>query len=312
MQIAKEVKVGFLGIATLAIFYFGFNFLKGSDLFATEDEFYVYYNDVMGLQASNPITFNGVTVGRVKEIQADQTNNRVKVIISVNKNIELSDKTVALLADADLLGSKVIKLQIPNGTKKEAETELKGSIEKGMITSVTDKLTPTLQKVDSLLATLNVVVKEFEHSGVALQTLMASATQTTNGVNGIVANNSKSLSAITSNAALLTANLNVLTNSLDAQIKPILAKTNTFADSLNAVQLGKTVNGLNASVASLQGILNEINNGNGTIGQLAQNDSLYVNLENTTASLNALLVDFKASPKRYVHFSLFGKKDKKK
>jgi phospholipid/cholesterol/gamma-HCH transport system substrate-binding protein len=141
---------------------------------------------------------------------------------------------------------------------------------------------------------------------------MASATQTSNGVNGVVARNSKNLSEITANAAVLTSNLNKLTTDLDRQIKPILAKTSTFTDSLNAMQLGKTVNTLNTSVASLQTILRDINNGEGTLGKLTQDDALYRNLNNTASDLDALISDLKANPKRYVHFSVFGGKDRSK
>lgn len=311
MKFSKEAKVGLLAVITITILYFGFNFLKGSDVFSRVNEYSTYYTDVMGLQKSNPVTFNGVTVGRVMDIVPDQQANRVKVIISVNKSIQLTDQTTALLADADLLGSKVIKLVIGKGNSIDGEAELKGAVEGGLLATATEKIDPTLQKVDSLLSNLNVVVKQFENTGNSLKVLMASATQTTNGVNGIVANNSKSLEAITKNAAILTANLNTLSQNLDSQLKPILNKTNSFADSLSAVQIGQTVNQLNTTVAGLQGLLKDINTGKGTIGKLTQNDSLYVNLDRTAASLNALFADMKASPKRYVHFSLFGGKKEK-
>jgi phospholipid/cholesterol/gamma-HCH transport system substrate-binding protein len=140
---------------------------------------------------------------------------------------------------------------------------------------------------------------------------MASATQTTAGVNGIVAANSKNLLGITSNAAILTANLNTIANNLDTQIKPILQKTSTLTDSLNAMRLGQTVSQLNSSIAGLQGVIKEINQGKGTLGKLAKDDSLYVNLDRTAANIALLMADMKLNPKRYVHFSLFGKKEKK-
>lgn len=312
MKFSKEAKVGALAVIAITILYLGFNFLKGLDVFSRANDYTTYYSDVMGLQKSNPVTFNGVTVGRVMDIIPDQEADRVKVVLTINKDIQLTDQTVALLADADLLGSKVIKLAIGKGNLLEGKNEIKGGVESGLLASTTKKLDPTLQKVDSLLTNLNVVVKQFENTGNSLKVLMASATQTTNGVNGIVAANSKSLQAITQNAATLTANLNALSQNLDSQLKPILSKTNSFADSLSAVQIGQTVQQLNTTVAGLQGVLKDINSGKGTIGKLTQDDSLYVNLDRTAASLNALLSDMKASPKRYVHFSLFGGKKEKK
>ena len=307
----KEVKVGLLGIIALAIFYLGFNFLKGLDVFRTENEYFTFYQNAEGLQTSNPVMYNGVTVGRVVLVEPEQDRNRVRVMLAIQRKIKISNKTTAVLADNGLLGGKMIKLLINAGQDLADEGTIESSIEKGMLGSVTDKLTPTLKNVDSLLTTTTAIIKQFDQTAVALKTLMASATQTTAGVNGIVAANSKNLSAITANAAVLTANLNTLSNNLDAQIKPILQKTSTFTDSLNAMRLGQTVSQLNSSIAGLQGIVKEINQGKGTLGKLAKDDSLYVNLDRTAANIALLMSDLKANPKRYVHFSLFGKKDKK-
>ena len=307
----KEVKVGLLGIIALAIFYLGFNFLKGLDVFRTENEYFTFYQNAEGLQTSNPVMYNGVTVGRVVLVEPEQDKNRVRVMLAIQRKIKVSDKTTAVLADNGLLGGKMVKLLINAGQDLADEGTIESSIEKGMLGSVTDKLTPTLKNVDSLLTTTTAIIKQFDQTAVALKTLMASATQTTAGVNGIVAANSKNLSAITANAAVLTANLNTLSNNLDAQIKPILQKTSTFTDSLNAMRLGQTVSQLNSSIAGLQGIVKEINQGKGTLGKLAKDDSLYVNLDRTAANIALLMSDLKANPKRYVHFSLFGKKDKK-
>lgn len=312
MKIAKEAKVGLLAIVTLSIFYFGFNFLKGLDMFSRNNEYYAYYADVEGLQASNPVTYNGVNVGRVMEIEPIQKDNVVKVTFVINRKVQLTTNTTALLADADLLGSKVIKLIIKPGNAITDQTVLTGQLDKGLLASASEQLSPTLAKVDSLLYNLNNVVKQFDNTGNAMKVLMASATQTTNGVNAVVATNSKSISEVTANAARLTNNLNQLTKDLDNQIKPILAKSSTFADSLNAMQLGKTVGNLNASVANLQAILNDINKGEGTVGKLTQDEALYNNLTATAANLDALLADLKQNPKRYVHFSLFGGKKKDK
>lgn len=312
MKFTKEVKVALLGIVTLSILYLGFNFLKGLDTFSNNNEYYTYYTDVQGLQASNPVTYNGVTVGRVMDIEPEQQANRVRVSLLVSNDIKLTGNTIALLADESILGSKVIKLIVNQGEVIADDAELKGELESSLITTATEQLSPTLAKVDSLLINLNKVVKQFDNAGNVMKVLMASATQTTNGVNGIVASNSKSLAEITANAAVLTSNLNKLTTDLDQQIKPILSKTSTFTDSLNAMQLGKTVGTLNTSVASLQAILTDINKGEGTLGKLTQDEALYKNLNATAADLDALISDLKANPKRYVHFSVFGGKNKNK
>lgn len=308
----KEVKVGLLGIVTFAIFYLGFNFLKGLDVFRTENEYFAYYSNVEGLQTSNPVMYNGVTIGRVVEVMPEQDRNRVKVMLAIKRDIVVNDNSVAILSDNGLLGGKMIKLLIQSGTPLQDEGTLKSEIEGGLMSGLSEKAAPVLKNADSLIVTLTSIVQQFDQTGVALKALIANANQTTNGVNAVVASNAKNLSAITANAATLTSNLNGLTTNLDSQIKPILQKTNTFADSLNAMRLGQTVAQLNSSITSLQVMLKEINQGKGTIGKLATDDSLYVNLDKTAANLASLMADLQANPKRYVHFSLFGRKDKEK
>lgn len=312
MNFKKEAKVGLLGLVGIVILYFGFNYLKGSDLFSTTQNYKVYYNDVLGLEVSNPVTYSGVVVGRVLGMQPDYEKDLVEVTLAIKKEVKLSTNTIALLADDGLIGGKLVKLKIFPGQKLAQGQTIKSEVETGLMDMVQTKLDPTLKNVDSLTVTLTKVVSEFAETGQALKVLLASATSSTNGVNGIIANNSKNLSAITGNAAVLTQNLNTLTKSLDAQLKPILEKTGSFTDSLSQVKLGSTVNRLNATIKDLQGVVNGINEGKGTLGKLAGNDSLYVNLDKTAASLNMLLSDMKSNPRRYVHFSLFGGKDKSK
>jgi len=312
MNFKREAKVGLLGLIGIVILYFGFSYLKGSDLFSTTQTYKVYYKDVLGLEVSNPITYSGVVVGRVLGMKPDYEKDRVEVTLAIKKEVKLTNNTSVLLADDGLIGGKLLKLKIQPGDKAKGGQEFKGEIESGLMQMMQSKLDPTLKNVDSLTVTLTKVVGEFAQTGQALKVLLASATTSTAGVNGIIANNSKNLSAITGNAAVLTQNLNTLTKSLDAQLKPILEKTGTFTDSLSQVKLGSTVNSLNATIKDLQGVVNGINEGKGTLGKLAGNDSLYVNLDKTAASLNMLLSDMKSNPRRYVHFSLFGGKDKSK
>ena len=312
MKISKEVKVGILGIIGLVLLYYGFNFLKGSDIFSSTKDYRLTFKDVMGLEVSNTVTYNGVVVGRVASVTPDYENDQVNVIVSLKKEVKITDQSVILLADDGLVGGKLLVLRINPGNPLPPDSPVKTGVQTGLLGSVTDMLDPTLEKVDSLLLTLNVVAKEFQHSGDALKTLLASATQSTAGLNAIMASNSKNLNTITGNAALLTADLNRVVKDLDSQLKPILANASQFTDSLSTLQLASTMDKLDATIASFQEIVGEINSGNGTIGKLTSNDSLYTNLNNTAESLNKLMVDLKENPKRYVHFSLFGRKDKTK
>ncbi len=311
MTISKEVKVGVMGLLAILIFYFGFNYLKGLNIFSTVNKYEVSYPNVEGLEVSNSVTYNGVNVGRVIEITPDFTKNVIKVTLAVNRKLILTNKSFAVLADDGFIGGKLIRLKILPGTELKSGSNLNGEIEKSITSAIQEKLSPTLKNADSLMTSLTKIVNDFDQTGQALKILMASATTTSNGVNGLLVGNSKNIAAVTANAATLTANLNTLTKSLDSQIKPILGKTNTFADSLNKLQLSKTVNDLNSTIKSLELMVKNINSGKGTLGKLTSDDSLYLNLDKTAASINLLLSDMKENPKRYVHFSLFGRKEKK-
>lgn len=301
-----------MGIIGLVLLYYGFNFLKGSDIFSSTKDYRLTFKDVMGLEVSNTVNYNGVVVGRVSSVTPDYENDRVNVVISLKKEVKITDQSEILLADDGLVGGKMLILKINPGDPLPPDSPVKSGVQVGLLGSVTEMLDPTLEKVDSLLFTLNIVAREFQHSGDALKTLLASATQSTAGLNAIMASNSKNLNAITGNAAVLTADLNRVVKDLDSQLKPILANATQFTDSLSTLQLASTMEKLDATIANFQGIVSEINAGKGTIGKLTSNDSLYLNLNNTAESLNKLMVDLKENPKRYVHFSLFGRKDKAK
>ncbi len=311
MKISKEVKVGLLGLVGLVLLYYGFTFLKGSDLFTSTKNYKTTFKDVQGLSASNTVTYNGVVVGRVASVSPDYENDKVDVVVSLNKDVKVTDKTQIILGDDGLIGGKLLVLKVAAGKDLPAGSEIPSGVELGMLDAVTNRLDPTLKNVDSLMLSLNRVVKDFENSGQALKVLMASATQTTTGLNGIMASNSKNLNTVVGNAAVLTAQLNGVVKNLDAQLKPILTNFGSLSDSLSKVELASTVANLNKTVSEFQSVVKEINDGKGTIGKVMKDDSLYTNLNNVAASLDRLLVDFKEKPKRYVHFSLFGKKDKK-
>lgn len=312
MKIAKEARVGLLGIISLAVLYLGFSYLKGLDVFSTENTYNVVFKDAQGLKNSNSVTYKGVNVGRVLSIKTDQENDQVKVVLSVKKFIKITDQTTALLVDDGLIGGKLIKLEVGAGEFLPEGGLLKGDIELGLADAAIKQITPALNNIDSLVVNLNTIVKQFDQTGYALKTMLASANKTTDGLNGLVANNSANLAKVINNAEMLTKNLNTLSLNLDTQVSPILKNADDFTAKLNTLELEKTVNDLNSSIGGLQTILADVNNGKGTLGKLTSDDSLYLNLDNTAASLEALLSDMKSNPKRYVHFSLFGGKNKEK
>lgn len=288
--------------------FFGFNFLKGSDFFSSNHKYTVIYDNIDGLTASNPVQINGLTVGQIRNIKILQDQgNKLLVTIEVKSGIRVTRGSRAVLADDGLLGGKLIRLGInPGATELENGGMLVSAKESGLSALIKEKTLPVLNNVDSLTYQLNKVVGQFDQTGVVLNQTLRSANAGVRTLDLAIAENRAGLKATLDN-------VNRLSNSLvetEKQLKPILAKADTFADSLQGLQLKQTLGSVNKTVDNLQKILGAINKGEGSIGKLATNDSLYRNVNATTASLEKLLTDFRENPKRYVHFSLFGKKDK--
>lgn len=288
--------------------FLGFNFLKGSDFFSSNRKYTVVYDNIDGLTASNPVQINGLTVGQIRNIRILQDqNNALLVTIEIRSGIRVTRGSRAVLADDGLLGGKLIRLGINPGTPElENGGRLVSAKETGLSALIKEKTLPVLNNVDSLTYQLNRVVGQFDQTGVVLNQTLRMANAGVRTLDLAIAENRAGLRAT-------LGNVNRLSNSLvetEKQLKPILAKADTFADSLQGLQLKQTLGSVNKTVDNLQKILGDINRGQGSLGKLTTNDSLYRNVNATTASLERLLTDLRENPKRYVHFSLFGKKDK--
>ncbi|MBD2703790.1 MCE family protein [Spirosoma sp. BT702] len=311
MKISQEVKVGLLAVVSLAMFYFGFRFLKGSDFFNTTNKYKVVYDNIDGLTVSNPIKINGLTVGRVKAIEILQDQeNKLLVTVEINQGIRITQGTKAFLSDDGLLGGKMIQLSSINASKPLLEDggNLVSAKETGLSALIREKTLPVLNNVDSLTYQLNKVVAQFDQTGVMLNQTLRSANNGVKTLDLTIGENRAGLRATLANVSNLSKSL----VETEKQLKPILAKADTFADSLQGLQLKQTLLTVNKTVDNLQRILLDVNQGKGSLGKLTSDEALYSNVNKTTASLEKLLTDLRENPRRYVHFSLFGKKDKAK
>lgn len=308
MKFSQETKVGILAVVALAMLYFGFNFLKGSDFFSSNRQYEAIYDNVDGLTVSNPVQVNGFTVGRVKTIKILQDQqNKMLVTMDIRKDLAVGEGSKAILADNGLLGGKLIKLDLNQKAQAmEDGGKLVAVKESGMVATLSNKATPVLNNVDSLTRNLNRIVLSFDKTAAILNQTLAGANKVTGTLDLTVQENRAALRATLANVNRLSASL----SETEKQVKPILAKASSFADSLNALQLRQTLATANQTVASLQKLLAGIQQGKGSIGKLTSDEALYANVNATTVSLERLLTDFRENPKRYVHFSLFGRKDK--
>ncbi|KAA0990247.1 MlaD family protein [Dyadobacter aurulentus] len=307
MKLSREAKVGMMAVAALVMLYFGFHILKGSDVFSRTHQYYVVYDNIDGLTASNPVLLNGLNVGRVREIKLLQNRkNHLLVSLDIQKGISVPHGSVATLGDGGLLGGKVIHLSVGTGAPMQDGDTLLAKKDPGITAVLQQQALPLVTSADSLIKNLNQVVAGFEETGLILNQVLKNYNQTGSSLQGLLNENRTNLLA-------LTSNLNKLSTSLietEKEIKPLLTKTGTLADSLNALRLGETVQNANRTIGELHNLLASVESGKGTAGKLIKDETLYTNIDRTVVSLNKLLTNLREHPKRYINISVFGKKDK--
>jgi phospholipid/cholesterol/gamma-HCH transport system substrate-binding protein len=302
--LSKEVKVALLAIVTGAMLYTGFNVLKGKDTFSKTHEYIVLYKNVDGLTTGNPIFVNGMNVGQVKDLSLNGVNG-VSVLVQVNKAVEMTDSTIARLTDASLLGGKAIMLELKAGTRilNDGDT-IDAGVQPKLAEMLATTATPLINSMDKTLGNVNSILGNENQKKIGA--ILANFEALSLGGKEILDVNKRSL-------AVTMDNLNKISGSLietEKQLKPILANLNALSDSLKDTRLKATVEQANKAVGNLNNTLNSINQGQGTLGKLVKDDSVYTHLDKAVKDLDLLLLDMKARPGRYIHFSVFGKKDK--
>lgn len=308
MEVKKEFKVGILVIAALAILYFGIGFLKGSDIFNPARSYFVAYENVDGLTASNPVMLDGFQVGLVRRIKIFQGRKKPVVVeLEINKDIIIGDSAKALLSNNGLLGGKMIILDPGSRLKVLEGDTLIASVAPGFTSMLEDKAQPMVDKVTALVNSVDGLIHSFEPTVGKMNESLEAITKLSNTSNAVMTDSKQDIAHITQNLDKLSKSL------LDAekQLESIMTKVGKLGDSLNKADLAGTIHSLHRTTEQLNKTMVALNQGQGTMGKLLKSDSLYRNLNASSASLNALLIDFKANPKRYVHFSVFGSKDKK-
>lgn len=309
MKISRELKTGIIAVLVIALFIWGYNFLKGLNLFdGPIKTYFTEYNNVQGLNTASVVTINGVDVGKVVDIKFNKDQDKrgnLIVEFSVENDFEFSKNSIAKIYSASLMGGKSLAI-VPSyeGETAKPGDYLKGEIESDLFSSVTEKLNPLQAKVesviksaDSLMTGLTDVLDPQSRESLKASILELNATvsnfkSASANVNKLITTNDETLSKTLNNAELMTANLAKL------------------SDTLVNANLGLTIKNIEETVDNLNSVLAGLENGEGTLGKLLVDDKMYINLTNASKELEALLKEMKLHPKRFVHFSLFGKKDK--
>lgn len=295
----KEITIALTAIIAVALLFFGMNFLKGKQLFSSDNTYTILFDDVSGLAASSPIYSNGYKVGTVKEINYDyNSNGKVKCVVSLDNKLQLREGTRAEIA-SDLLGNVQVKLLMSDARGKALQP---GAIIQGQPhLGALDKAAEMLPQVANLLPTIDNILHNFEtiSSSPALQNTL---------------NNAQMLTARLNNTA---QHITALTVALQQQLPTLVGKaagtldnTSRLTDNLANIDLNNTVAELEQTVKEMQQFAHQLNNQNSSLGRLMNDSTLYFNLNSAVEHADSLLVNLREHPKRYVHFSIFGKKDK--
>jgi phospholipid/cholesterol/gamma-HCH transport system substrate-binding protein len=304
-KLSRELKTGIIALLVIAIFIWGFSFIKGANLLDNHRVFYAEYNNVQGLSPSAPITINGLRVGAINSIRFHPERTGILIVkFSLESDYKFSKNSIAQIYSPDFISGKSIKI-LPSyiGNNAVSGDTLRGNIETGILGALNDQIAPLQSKVDSFLTNADTLLQGFnaifdqesqvnlKQAIAKLNTTLSTFSRTSKSLDKMLSEDGK-IDSILSNATIASNNLVSLT------------------DSLNNANIKSTIKKLETTLNNFNGILAGIEDGKGSMGKLLKDDGLYKNLEGASKEMEELLREMKLNPKRFVHFSLFGKRPK--
>ncbi|HET7819198.1 MAG TPA: MlaD family protein [Bacteroidia bacterium] len=316
MKISRELKTGIVAVIAIAIFVYGFNFLKGKNIFSKQDTYYAIYPQVSGIVEANPVQVNGFKVGRVNKIELLDTTGRLLVTISISdEKLKIKKGTTARIVSSDLLGAKAIELIMSNSSEyaKDGDTlmaETEASLQETVNATVKplkDKAEKLIGSIDSIITVAQTVlnkssqdniIKSFDNIKHTLETFDKTAVRLDN----MVASEQSKISNIFSKVEAISTNL---ANNSD-KISNVIKNFSSISDTLAKANIAKTIDKASNALAQVSDIMEKINKGQGSAGLLVNDTKLYNNLTAASGSLDSLMKDMELYPWRY--FSLYGKK----
>ncbi len=315
MKSSRYVLIGIVIVGAIVSLIFGLNYLKGNNYFQVENNYFVKYENVQGLMVSNPVLISGFKVGQIKSIDlVIDEEQTILVELTIDHNILLNDSTIAMISSLDLMGSKGIVLSLGNGKNQlSAGDTLISEVEKDLKEQVSAQMLPLKLKAEDLMVSIEDAMKvvkdifnnqnkhNIDGALFNLNRTLGTLSHTSIQLDSILTNNRAKLNHIFSNIESISGNL----KNNNQQIELIIKNLALVSDSLAKSKLLSTINNANSALSEANQILTKINKGEGSMGQLINNDTLYKHLENSAKDLDRLLIDIRENPKRYIHYSLF-------
>lgn len=311
-KISNEVKVGATVILTILVFIWLYSFLKGKDLFSSNAFYYSVYDKIGGLAESSPVEINGYKVGIVQNIEfVDAESGKLLVTFSVSKDFRLPVNTVAEIVPISVLGGMKVQFVYGKGpgSYEDGDT-IRGVLAESIIDKVEtefipvkDKITNLVDVLDSVISSVNIVFNEDFRKN--LGGTVAHLNNTTKSLDNVMSSREAELKATLQNINNFSKMLSDNSEHMGSMMKNL----DSITDTLAAADIYASVMNLKSSLEKASLLIDNMNKGKGSAGQFLTNDTLYTNLTRSLGSLNELLLDMKSNPKRYVHFSIFGKKN---
>ena len=301
MKNKNEIKTGILVVIGIGLFIFGFSYLKSNDIFLGDRTFYAVYDDVEGVVNGTPVTVNGFPVGSIQDISFFKNNNLL-VKFRVENDLTFSINSIAQIYETGLIGGKALSIIPANDNSRIAVSRdtLKSSVAPGLTELVNERLTPLQENIESMIVSANEVLSK-------VSLIFDDSTRT--NLKTIVSDFTETIRDLKETSAVLKSNkLNIdkiIDNALD-----ISTDLSEISKTINQSELDLIISNFKIFSNDLALILEKINDSNGTFSKLIENDTLFQNLNNASKSIDLLLEDIRLNPKRYIHFSIFGKKDK--
>ena len=306
MNLSKEIKTAIFALSGFGLFFIGFNYLKSNDVFVRDNIFYAVYDNAEGLMVGTPVTIQGFQVGTVDQVSLLPGNKDIVVRFRVEKEYGFSKNSIAKIYEAGLLGGKSLAVapQFDGADLAQSGDTLQSAIAPGLSELVNDKLTPLQEKIESMITHADSVL-------IAFNTVLDPNTQLQ--LKSSIENLNASISNFRSIGETINNSLSEngqLLQTFD-NLVDLSADLSVVSSSLKEAKLDDTFEDLGSAVGNLSQILDRMEEGEGSLGKLITKDDLHLSLEQTNAQIQLLLEDMRLNPKRYVHFSLFGKKQVK-
>ena len=304
MRLSKEIKAAFFVLSTILLFIFGFNYLKGSSILDKQKTIYAVYDEVDGLLVGANVMINGLSIGNVTELDFLPNSTKILVTLKVKDKLNFSSKSTASIYETGVLGGLAISIEPVFERESIVKTgdTLMSSVRPGLTELINRQIEPlsrqlqsTITSVDSIFTgASNVLNRQTQEE------IKESISVLTSAINAI--NNSSVIIEET-----LTSKNTQINNTID-NFEKISSNLSNVSNELNSFGLTSLLSNLEISVDGISSIVNKLNSDNSTLGKLINEDEVYNNLNSSIESLNILINDIKANPKKYVHFSVFGRK----